>query len=182
MKGQGRMSASILGRCVLGICAATVILAGCSGSASPITAPGTMPQSLASGPRAAHGRSWMLPEATSEDLMYVSNGNGTVTVYSYPQGNMVGTLLGFDIPMGECADAAGDVFITVYDLAKIFEYAHGGTKPMAKLSGTEYPSSCSVDPTSGNLAVDTTAFGGPVSIYAHAKGSPKIYDIVIQAP
>jgi hypothetical protein len=124
----------------------------------------------------------MLPEATSNDLMYVSNGNGTVTVYSYPQGKMVGTLLGFDVPEGECVDAAGNVFVTVYDLGKIFEYAHGGTKPLAKLSGTEEPWSCSVDPTSGNLAVDTTAFGGPVSIYAHAKGSPKIYGIGIQAP
>ena len=108
--------------------------------------------------------------------MYVSNDNGTVTVYSYPQGKMVGTLLGFDVPMGECVDAKGDVFITVYDLDKIYEYAHGGTKAIAKLDdpGSE-PNSCSVDATTGNLAVDNDLpeDNSSVYIYPHAKGTPK---------
>jgi hypothetical protein len=43
---------------------------------------------------AEHAKSWMLPEAKSEDLLYVSNVY-TITVYSYPKGKLVGTLSNF---------------------------------------------------------------------------------------
>lgn len=118
----------------------------------------------------------MLTEARSSDLLYVANGNGTVTTYTYPQGRLVGTLFGFDTPEGECVDSSGNVFITVHDLSKIFEYAHGAKKPRKKLSDVGYnPTSCSIDPGTGNLAV--AADPDNVAVYADAKGSPKRYTL-----
>ncbi len=62
------------------------LLAGCGESQSPIGAPGGMPQTSAIATHAERGKSWMLPEAKSEDLLYISTFNG-VTVYSYPSDN-----------------------------------------------------------------------------------------------
>ncbi|MGA8474385.1 MAG: hypothetical protein WB681_04900, partial [Candidatus Cybelea sp.] len=82
-------------RSVFGICAAAM-LAGCGGSQPPIGAPGAMPQTSAITTHAAQGTSWMLPGASSQDLLYISsNDRGSVYVYSYPQGSLVGTLTGF---------------------------------------------------------------------------------------
>jgi len=43
--------------------------------------------------------SWMLPEAKSEDLLYISDVTG-VHVFSYPKGTLVGDLTGFASPQG----------------------------------------------------------------------------------
>ena len=74
---------------------------GMRGSAPPST---TFTQPSANAVvRPAHARSWMLPEAKSETLLYVSNVY-TITVYSYPKGKLVGTLSDFEKPYGECVD------------------------------------------------------------------------------
>ncbi len=124
-------------------------------------------------------RSWMLPEAKNEDLLYVSNVY-TITVYSYPKGRLVGTLINFYVPYGECVDKSGDIYITDSRFGKIYEYAHGGTKPIHTLNDPSYvPYGCAVDPTTGNLAVanysDNSAREGNVAIYRKAKGIPKSY-------
>jgi hypothetical protein len=175
------MRISDLGRYALCICAAMVILAGCGASQSPIGAPGAMPQS-ANAVRPDHGRSWMAPDAKKKDLLYVSDvGTDDVYVYSYPKGTLKGTLTGFTNPVGECVDKTGDVFITDFFSSNILEFAHGGTSPIATLSDPGYyPTGCSVDPTTGNLAVtnEETAVGsgqGDVAIYKDAKGSPKAH-------
>jgi DNA-binding beta-propeller fold protein YncE len=175
------MRISDFSRCVLGFCAAVAMLAGCGGSQTQIGAPGTIPQS---GPAARHpdrGPSWMAPDAKGKDLLYVSDqGTNDVYVYSYPKGKLTGTLTGFNVPDGECVDQTGDVFITNYSASNIVEYAHGGTSPIATLSDKGYhPSGCSVDPTTGNLAVTnfetTHSLRGDVAIYQGAKGSPKLH-------
>jgi hypothetical protein len=123
----------------------------------------------------------MAPSAKKQTLLYVSNlGSGSVTVYAYPSAKQVGTLTGFDDPTGECSDKAGDVFIADFDASKILEYAHGGTTPIQTLSDPgQWPSGCSVDPTTGNLAVanDETPAGGDgnLAIYKHASGTPTTY-------
>jgi len=99
-----------LSRYALGGCVAVAMLAGCGGSQQPIGAPGAMPQTSALATHADRGKSWMLPEAKADDLLYISNVY-TVTVYSYPKGKHVGTLKGFYEPFGECSDSAGNVFI-----------------------------------------------------------------------
>jgi len=60
------------GRYALGSCAAVALLVGCGGSQPPIGAPGAMPQTMATAARFDRGNSWMLPEAKSSDLLYVS--------------------------------------------------------------------------------------------------------------
>jgi hypothetical protein len=124
----------------------------------------------------------MSPWAKETDLLYVSSniGNGSVYVYSFQRGRPVGTLTGFLGPSGECVDKVGDVFITNYSDADILEYAHGGTEPIATLEDQPYsnPIDCSIDPTSGDLAV-ANDFGGSgdgnVVIFPHAGGAPQYY-------
>jgi hypothetical protein len=154
---------------------ALLVVAGCAGAQTP---------ALSSAPEQSaavvhHGRSWMLPEAKSEALLYVSNVY-TITVYSYPKGKLVGTLEDFEKPYGECVDAEGNVYITDSSFARIYEYAHGGTKPIHTLQDPEYvPYGCAVDPTTGDLAVanysDASAREGDLAIYHKAKGTPKSY-------
>jgi hypothetical protein len=164
-------------RGAFGICAVAAMLAGCGGSQPPMGAQGTMPQGRAIGTHAARSGSWMMPSASNQDLLYISsNDRGGVFVYSYPQGRLVGTLTGFIYPMGECTDPAGDVFIVAYTNASmtsstIYEYAHGGTNPIATLNDPNTAAGCAIDPMTGNLAVS----GGGVAIYQHAAGNPTMY-------
>jgi hypothetical protein len=80
----------------------------------------------------------------------------------------------FNSPLGECADAVGDVWITNLGSREIIEYAHGGTEPIATLTEppAEKPQACSIDPTTGNLAVTNPT---DVAIYAGATGTPTTY-------
>jgi hypothetical protein len=142
-------------RVALCMSVATALLAACGGSQPPIGAPGAMPQSHAVAAHADRSRSWMLPEAQSEDLLYVSGAAGrerAVKIFSYPRGKLVGELTGFGLAAGLCTDSAGDVFVMDAGDAKIVEYPHGGTSPVATLDAPELLTGCSVDPSTGNLA------------------------------
>jgi hypothetical protein len=166
-------------RYALSVCAAAAFLAGCGGSQPPIGAPGAMPQSPAVAAHAKHGGSWMLPQAKGDALLYVVGQNpASVFVFSYPSDKLVGMLTHFSQADGECVDRAGNVFITDFGAGDVVEYAHGGNKRIKTLreSGSE-PSSCAVDPVTGDLAVTNYPASGSVSvfIYADAKGKPKYY-------
>ncbi len=174
MRGMGPSCCAI----IVGV--AIALLAGCGGSQPPTGAPGAMPQSSVTARVVKPDRSWMLPGAKNEDLLYVGGNNGYVTVYSYPQGKQVGALKNphFFLPAGECTDKAGDVFITDEGADLIFEYRHAGTKAVETLqSAAGDPAGCAIDPTTGNLAVTSLgrASGGNVAIYSHAKGTPTTY-------
>jgi hypothetical protein len=172
---------------------AAAMLAGCGGSQPPIGAPGALPQSRAIATQGAHGGSWMLPDAKSDDLLYVSlsdrESNGDeIYVFSYPKGKLVGGLsLPQDYPMGLCSDDKGDLFVTTYGDVNstadsyVYEFAHGGTQPIATLSDPGFGNDCAVDPTTGNLAV-ANWFGslgsfdhGSVAIYQGAQGTATPY-------
>jgi hypothetical protein len=150
---------------------AAVTLANCGGA---LTAGNTQMSPATS--------SFIAPNAKKQDLLYVSDyGDGAVHVYTWPKGKFIQTLSGFRRAAGECVDKAGDVWITSYVSQEIVEYAHGGTMPIATLSDPdEYPISCSVDPTTGNLAVgniETTGDDqGSVAIYPDAQGTPTLYN------
>jgi hypothetical protein len=166
----------------LSFAASAALLAGCGGSQPPIGAPGAM-QSQTEAVEAHFGKSWLLPEAKSDDLLYVSSytpGVGSdIAVYTYPGGRRVGDL-GSEISGGLCSDATGDVFI-VEESGKVVEYAHGGTQPIATLNDLyNAPHSCAVDPSSGNLAVAGGHFpeyyvDANVAIFPNATGTPTIY-------
>ncbi len=124
----------------------------------------------------AHETSWVARDADTQDLLYVSNAkDGSVHVYSYPQGKLKGWLLNLQAS-GLCSDANGNVFIPKGN--EILEYAHAGTRPLAVLRNPlgGVAQFCSVDPATGNLAVSggvTHKYG--VAIYTDAKGNPRIY-------
>jgi hypothetical protein len=124
----------------------------------------------------------MAREAKAKDLLYVSDAeDDNVDVYSYPKGKLEGQLGGFAGVQGICADKSGNVWITNQSQETILEYAHGGTAPIATLNDSGYhPGACSVDPSTGNLAVanlDSDQQEGPggLALYADAKGSPTLY-------
>jgi hypothetical protein len=159
------------------VCAS--ILAACSGGPQPSLAPQQEPVNT--------GPSWISPDASkTKDLLYVVNlgtGTGNVGVYSYPQGKLVETLTqGLELPEGVCTGKKGDVWIVnsgrVADVVTL--YKHGGKTPVGYLTDDgAVADSCSVDPTTGNLAVTSYAsysYGpGSVAVYAHAKGLPTYY-------
>jgi hypothetical protein len=129
-----------------------------------------------------HSHSWMLPEAKSEDLLYVSGRNGQggniVYVLSYPAGKQVGELTGLYAPVGLCTDKAGDVWIVNQGNNEVVEYAHGGTTEIGSVT-IPGPAGygCAIDPASGNLAVTYYSdFDGNVAIYKNASGSPVTYN------
>jgi len=153
------------------IAAAAAMLAGCASPAS-LGAPPDVRES------------WMAPEAKSQPLLYISDvGTNDVYAYSYPGGKLEGTLTGFYSPVRECSDTSGNVYITNTNLEEVLEYAHGGTHPIATYHDKGWlPVDCSVDPTTGTLAVTnygpTGSNTGSLAVYPNGKGPAKIY----QAP
>src|ERR1700734_3789453 len=109
-QGASEMRSLDLNRFVLSVSLASAMLTGCGGSQPPIGAPGAMPQTSALATHAARGKSWMLPEAKSQDLLYVvRNSANEVSVYTYPKGKSVGTLSDIPGALGICSDTNGDV-------------------------------------------------------------------------
>lgn len=168
------MHFAVLGRYSI-VLAALTLAAGCNGA-------GVAPQTAAAQQRAfaPTPRGWMAPDAKHRDLLYVSDlGTELVDVYSYPEGKLKGTLSGFKAVHGGCVDAKGDVFITSSE--RIYEFAHGGSKPIRTLIDAGYgPTGCSVDPTTGTLAVANIgpisgSSGGNIAFYKHAKGTPAMH-------
>lgn len=125
--------------------------------------------------------SWMSPGAAAQNLLYVSNGGAnSVNVYAYPAGTRAGKLTALNSPSGLCLGSAGAVWVVVSGASKIVEYAHAGTTPEATLTdgGASYLLGCSVDPTTGDLAVTDYGpndAGGRVWVYVGATGTPQKY-------
>jgi hypothetical protein len=168
-------------RYALGVCAAVTTLVGCGAPQVSLGPREPIGQNAMLAVRPDRGRSWMAPDAKKDNLVYISDlGTDDVYVYSYPGGNLEGTLTGFNRPWGLCVDKAGKVFVTDDTAFRIVEYAHGGTKPLATLKDPgEEPGGCSVDPTTGDLAVaniSTPATDpGDVAIYKKARGTLRAY-------
>jgi hypothetical protein len=156
------------------VCALVAVTSGCGGALTP----SVLPVGSQGEAKPATVAKW--------DLLYVSNGSGDVTIYRYWKRAFVRLLTGFKAPKGECVDKGGNVFITDSAAQRIVEYAHGGTKPVAKLADTGYaPYGCSIDPRNGNLAVaNRTSKGGygGIAIYVKAKGNPHYYGPIKYLP
>ncbi len=160
----------------LAIGLATALLAGCSaGSQLSIGAASNVLETHAAG-LSGRNHSWMARSAANGDLLYVVGGCGGTCVLSYPGGKLVGSL---DEPqygiMAICSDDAGNVFIS--DNSAVLEYQHGATNPIATL---ELPGDqaygCSVDPTTGDLAVVFRGSGTDIAIFTGAQGQPALYN------
>ena len=101
----------------------------------------------------------MDPSAKGQRLLYVSDEkNRAVYIYG-PSNKLEGTLTGFFEPLGECVDAANDVWIVDSGGNEVIEYAHGSTTPISGI-GTSAgdPVGCSVDPTTGDIAIGVAQF------------------------
>ncbi|HEY3676223.1 MAG TPA: hypothetical protein VGK84_09550 [Candidatus Tumulicola sp.] len=118
----------------------------------------------------------MLAEAKTEKLIYVSDmTNNEVYALSYRTGKMVGSVSGPSETAGLCSDAHGNVYVTGNN--EVDEFAHGGTKPIArfKYSSTEF-SNCSVDPVTGKLAA-TMFEQHNVAVFSNAGGNATLVPI-----
>src|SRR5579862_1731494 len=134
------MSTLIVMRRTLIPTAAAALLAACGGSQSPIGAPGTMTQSRPVLKATMHGR----------DLLYVSSDLAT-NIYTYPHGKLVSAIGGSTGVI--CSNVAGDVFLSQVNVDVIDEFQHGRSTPIAQISDPIDSQGCSVDRTTGKLAV-----------------------------
>jgi hypothetical protein len=162
------MRISLLGRFALCAGAAMALLAGCGAPQAQIASP--VPPQTRNIERDDATGSWTLPEAPSENLLYVANGSNVV-IFSYPAGKVVGQLKGFTPNASECIDAQGDVYVTNFDPPALYEYAHGRSKRIATYKLKQHGAvGCSYDNTTGNLAV--IGVGDTVDIFAPGATKP----------
>jgi len=146
----------------LGSLVFAVLVAGCSNGASQL-APPVSPD---------RHDVWMSPLAQKQpNLLYISNwGSSDVSVYTYLDGGgllLVGLLTEFSTPAGMCTDSSGNVWIPDANTRAIYEYAHGGTKPIATIrQQSGYPYACAVDPATGSLAVSSQHPNGKYQSYS----------------
>ena len=166
------MGSRDVSRFALSVCVSIGMLAGCGGSQPPIGAPGAASQNAASHMRKA--------SSSSGDPLYVGSEEYGVFVLTFPQGKLVTQFEPPDsaLPLGMCSDQSGDVFVLAENNPEglIYEYAHGGTSPIATLDDYSfYPTACAVDPTTGNLAVVNNG-DLELSVYADAQGLPTLYN------
>ena len=131
-----------------------------------------MPQSRAIATRTQRGGSWMLPKAKGQDLLYAPGGCGGTCVLSASAGDLVGSLN--EAGDAVCSDKVGNVFLVQNN--DVLEYPHGGSSPIATLSlpGNE-GSACSVDPSTGDLAVVFKGSGDDVAVFPRASGVPTLF-------
>jgi hypothetical protein len=167
------------------ILTALAALTACAGVQSPPL--GVAPQTFAvanAGTVASEpdrSPSWISADAkVAPRLLYVSDlGSYTVRVYDFPSLKPAGKLTGFTAPQGLCNGAHGSIWVTNTLTYQIFEFAHGGSTPIARLSDpVGLPVGCAFDATSGNLAVanlDDFSGVGSVVVYRHARGAPSVY-------
>jgi hypothetical protein len=169
-RGAKQMRSLDFGRYALCSCVTAAMLAGCSAS-QPVGAPAALPQFVPLATQADGGTSWMARDAASQDLLYVA-ANDYVIVFTYPQGRLEGVLRHFYLADDGCVDAKGNVYIANLGYGRVYEYAHGGTKRINDIDSPVGAFGCSVDPTSGNLAISGD---DGVAIYKHARGTPTTY-------
>jgi|HubBroStandDraft_6_1064221.scaffolds.fasta_scaffold88802_1 hypothetical protein len=149
----------------LALCLGVVFLASCAGMQ------GAPPGAARASPSKSQATT-----GSSSDLLYVSD-LSAVYVFSYPQGQLVESITNIGQPAGLCSDSEGDVFVANQTGNEVLEFAHGGTTPISTLRDGGYtPSSCAIDPVSGNLAVANAAQSpskpGSLAIYQDARGDP----------
>ena len=167
-------------RYALAIGLTAALLAGCGGSQPPIGVPGAMLQSRVIATRAAHGKSWMLPEAKGQDLIYATGGCEGTCILSYPQGKLVGEISGYQGSglSGDCSDGAGNVYIS--NNTEVVEFAHGGTTPIASFALPQGDANgCAIDPKSGNLAVVFDFTG--IAVFSKGSSAPTVYSTLLDA-
>jgi hypothetical protein len=156
---------TVSGGAAFSVGAVAALLTACGGSQPPVTA-SAEPFAVA-----AH---------KAQSILYISDEQaGDVYMVALPSGKAVGKLTGFNYASGDCSDQHGNVFIGNLLGDQVRGYAHGAKSAFRVLSDPSwFPESCSVDPTTGNLAVCNVRTNEPlgsIAIYRKAKGAAHYY-------
>ncbi|MGC1983972.1 MAG: hypothetical protein WA668_01160 [Candidatus Cybelea sp.] len=119
----------------------------------------------------------MTPGAEKIKMLVYVSATSAVCVYDYQTGALTGMLTGFTSATGQCVDKRGNVWVTDLDRSphwkgSVSEYAHGKGKRLKTLSTNGPSAGCSVDPTSGNLAVANQGNLGQLLIFKKGEGTP----------
>jgi hypothetical protein len=172
-------------RCGFLLAAAAALLSACGARQAPDDVVPFQGSAVANALVRA-GDSWMLPEAKSDDLLYVDDAKGNlISAFSYPGGKLVGEIQqhhSATVAQGMCADTKGDVFVNamVGNFGHTYEYAHGGTAPIADFEEfSVWVWGCAVDPDTGDLAVASINWlSNPsfVAVYSNGSSVPKTYE------
>jgi DNA-binding beta-propeller fold protein YncE len=178
----------------VGVITVVVLVAGC-GSGIKLQPPSTAGSALAQltsvvSPRAkvrsprVTGTHAIKPDCCAYlKTLFVSDlGTNEVQMYEFPSNKYIGQVSpppeGFGEPQGMCNDNQGNVFVANTAKSTIDEFSHNGAYVTALSDPGQYPAGCAFDKATGNLAVSnvisTTSAPGSVSIYTHARGTPKI--------
>jgi len=109
-------------------------------------------------------------------LLFIADyGADDVDIFTMPDLKLKGTLTGFDYPEGECSDASGNIWIANTGDQDMLLYSRTGTLLKTLSVTDEYPVSCAVNLSNGDLAVGNieNASGGPgsVEIFQNATGT-----------
>ena len=174
------MKIAMLYRRTLTVCVAAAMLSGCgvlrqAQDDTRQAQDGSRPVTGASvGPSSAIVRK-------DQSLLYVSDPKaGDVYMIAVPSARLVGKLTGFSSPNGDCVDQHKNVFVDDSGEGQVRAYAHGARSAFRVLNDASwYPNTCSVDPTTGNLAVcniRTTQAEGSIAVYLNAKGAAHYYE------
>jgi hypothetical protein len=125
--------------------------------------------------------SWMSPDAKRiKKLLYVSDwSSNDVYVYDFKKGTLEGQLSGLNDPYGQCVDKKGNLWVVAFGGSSVSEYARGRTQTVKTLKTDYQPMGCSVDPTTGNLAV---AALHAVDVFVHARGKAHVYQSAVCYP
>lgn len=127
--------------------------------------------------------SWMKRGSSGDTLLYVGLFfSGEVNVYTFPGGALVGQLA-VAFPDGMCSDSSGNIWIAEDNgsyASTLEEFPHAGSSPIRTVSETDgYAGACSVDATTGDLAVASqyNYTVGYASIYTPDSGTPERYTL-----
>ncbi len=147
------------------------ILSACSGQPNAPTA--IMPSDIAVS--RAHG-------SVSSDLLYVVTSDGVVDILSYPGYKRLGTLRSAKDAYSPITanPVNGDILIDVGGI--IYDYAHGGRQPIAKINpprSYSLTADYAFDPTTENIALSfqRPSGGGAVGIYQTPSSHPTLYSV-----
>lgn len=153
----------------------TAVLSGCGAAQNGSTVPDSIkPSSIAE--KRDRSETSIQQRTGGSELLYATTAN-SILMLTYPDGSVVGKIRKH-LGRWLCSDPTnGNVFVTSDSV--IYEYAHGGTKPIATLSAPKSSyifMGCAVDPTTGDLAaVNSENNPTTVAVYPNAQGTPMVY-------
>ena len=140
--------------------AAAALLAACSGTQSPIGAPGAMQAAVAAVERSRNA------SGSYSELIYAgARYTNKVYMFTYPAGAFVESFFRRpDSLTGMCTGNGGNVYTVDAvsdDSSSVSMYAHGATQPTWTKNMDGYRArSCAVNPLTGNLAIYTQGSSG----------------------